>query len=62
MENLIAYYDQSRRGIAKARELDMKRRVALAMAVHPRLGADAPINVLDNPLVSEILKYCDRRT
>ena len=44
MEKLIAYCDQSRKGIAKARELDIKRRVALSMAFHPRLGADAPIN------------------
>ena len=62
MENLIAYYDQSRKGIAKAQKMETKRRVALAMASYPRLGADAPIKVLDDPLVSEILKYCDRRT
>ena len=56
MESLIAYYDQSRQG--KAPKKEMRRRVALAMAFHPRLGANAPIKVLDGALATEIWKYC----
>ena len=53
MESLIAYYDEWRKG-----KKERRRRVALAMAFHPRLGANAPIKVLDDYLITEILKYC----
>ena len=56
MESLIAFYDGWRKSRAPKKE--RRRRVALAMAFHPRLGANAPIKVLDGGLITEILKYC----
>ena len=58
---LIDLYDGSPNKIADTilPELNRQKCRALSMAFHPRLGAAATINMLDDSMIDKIFEYCD---
>ena len=60
-EKLIDLYNRSPKRVADTilRELNWQKRRALSMAFHPRLGAAAAINMLDDDLIDKIFEYCE---